>query len=129
MDKRIKLLLTFGFIIFLVSGLYLFTNWFSLITGYFTGEDEKTKLAQCLDGKDVQFFGTEYCAECEKQEKLFGTAFGAIKKIDCGKNKEFCPNIRSIPAWYINKTIYYDFKNITELQELSGCKPDEFPKN
>jgi hypothetical protein len=124
MDKRLKLFFTFTFVVFLISGLYVFTNWFSIITGYFVGEDEKTKLAQCLDGKETEFYGAEYCAECEKQKDLFGTSFKAINYINCGKAGELCPNIKSVPAWYVNKTIHYGYKNITKLQELSGCAPD-----
>ena len=106
MERRLKLYLTLGFIIVLVSGLYTFTNWFSIVTGYLTGEDEKTKLAQCLDGKDVQFFGSDFCADCEKQKEVFKGAFRHIEEIECGKEKELCPNIRSIPAWFINKTLH-----------------------
>jgi hypothetical protein len=121
MQKRFKVYLTFGILVLIVGGLYIFTNWFSLITGYFKGEDEVVRLAVCLNGKGAEFYGTTFCADCEKQTKAFGYAFSNIKYVDCGKDKEFCPNIRSIPAWYINGQIYYGYKEINELKEISGC--------
>lgn len=121
MQRRTTVILTFIFVIILVATLYTFTDWFSRATGFFTGADEKTRLAYCLNENGAEFYTNTFCADCEKQEKLFGTAFSAIKKIDCGKNKEFCPNIREIPAWFINEKIHYGFKTLEELKTLSGC--------
>jgi hypothetical protein len=121
MEKKFKVLLTLGAVIVLVVFLYMFTNWFSLITGYFKGEDEVMLLATCLSGKGAEFYGTTFCADCEKQTKIFGNAFSNIKYIDCGRDKEFCPNIRTIPAWYINGQIYYGYKEIKDLKEISDC--------
>ncbi len=122
MEKTTKLFLTFSFLVILITGLYIFTNWFSIITGYFIGEDEKTQLANCLSGQGAEFYDSEFCADCEKQKNLLGTAMKSISIINCGKEKELCPSIKTVPAWYINKTIYYGFKNITALQELSNCR-------
>ncbi|MDO8460146.1 MAG: hypothetical protein Q7S74_03485 [Nanoarchaeota archaeon] len=121
MQTKTKVLITFIITIILVTGLYSFTDWFSKVTGYFAGEDEKTKVAYCLEQEGAEFYGSVYCSECEKQAELFGTAFKQVKYIDCGKDKSLCPNIRSVPSWYINKTIYYGYKNLTELKYLSNC--------
>ena len=61
------------------------------------------------------------CPDCEKQKAEFGDAIEKIKIIDCGREGEKCPNIKSTPAWYINKEIYYGFQNITQLDTLSEC--------
>src|SRR3989344_563717 len=98
MQKKFRVLFTFIFIIFLVGILYFFTNWFSIVTGFFKGEDEISKLALCLRENEAQFYFSEYCADCEKQSAMFGKSLNAIDKIDCGKEKENCPNIREIPA-------------------------------
>ena len=121
MQPRTRVVITFTFIILLVSGLYIFTDWFSKFTGYFLGEGTVEKLARCLHDKKTEFYGTEYCSECEKQREIFGQSFRMITQIECGKNKEFCPNVRSLPAWFINKEIHYGFKTIEELQSISGC--------
>ncbi len=126
MQKRTKLLTTFLIAILLIGGLYMFTDWFSKITGYFTGESEKVRVAHCLTDQGAEFYGTEYCATCEKQKDILGSeAFRKINYIDCGKDKEDCPNIQSIPAWFIpnsEKKINYGFFELKELKKISGCK-------
>jgi hypothetical protein len=121
MDKKTKVMVTFVVVIVLIASLYFFTDWFSKVTGYFGGEDERELLAVCLAEKGAEFYGTEYCADCEKQVKLFGEPFSFISYVDCGREKEFCPNIREIPAWYIDQKIIYGFKTLDELKEISGC--------
>jgi ribosomal protein S27E len=121
MQRKFQVLITFGILIFLIAGLYIFTNWFSILTGYFTGESEQAKLAQCLRESGAEFYTSVSCADCEKQEELFGESFKLISSIDCGNNKELCPNLREIPAWYINKNVHYGLKALNELKELSGC--------
>ena len=75
MNTQQKTLLSFGILIIVVFGLYFFTDWFSKVTGYLGGEDERSKLARCLSDKEAEFYGGVYCADCEKQLKLFGSAF------------------------------------------------------
>lgn len=121
MEPRTKVFLTFAIAVVLVAGLYIFTNWFSLITGYFTGEDERARVANCLNEQGAEFYGTLYCIDCEKQAEVFGPAFTVISQVDCGRNNENCPNIQSVPAWYLNKNIHYGFKSLEEIKEISGC--------
>src|SRR3989344_9053183 len=118
MQKKFKVLLTFGIIIVLIAFLYFFTNWFSLITGYLKGTDATSSLASCLNEKGAEFYSSTYCADCEKQLEIFGNARESIKYVDCGKEKELCQNVREIPAWYVNKKIYFGFKTIEQLKEL-----------
>jgi len=122
MKKRTQVFLTFLTLIFLIFGIYLFTDWFSKMTGYILGEDQRTNLAFCLNEKGSEFYSSKYCSECEKQKAIFGDSFNKIRVVDCGKNKELCSNIKYIPAWYINKKIHYGLKSIEELQDISGCK-------
>ena len=122
MEKQTRVFLTFLFVILLVAVLYIFTDWFSQATGYFTGESETKNIALCLSKRGAEFYGTIYCVDCEKTKKMFGQSFKLINEFDCGAEKENCPNIHSIPAWFIDNKIYYGFKNLTELQEISNCK-------
>jgi hypothetical protein len=124
MEKKIKVMATFIVLVVLISGLYAFTNWFSIITGYIGGEEDSVKLAQCLDGKGAELYGSIYCPDCEAQVKLFGRAIKFISRVDCGKDGELCPNIQEIPAWYIDKKIYYGYKSFDELREISGCRDE-----
>lgn len=121
MEKKTAVMLTFLVLILLIGALYVFTDWFSKVTGFILGEDEKTKLAHCLKEHDAQFFGSQNCAECVRQQDLFGSSWRFINAIDCGPNKEQCPHIKEIPAWYVNKNVIYGFRNITELKKISNC--------
>ncbi len=130
MNTQQKVLLSFGILVVLIFGLYFFTDWFSKVTGYFTGEDERTKLAKCLDEKEAEFYGGIYCKDCERQLTLFGSAVEFLQYVECETNTEGeiidekCKNIREIPAWYINKNIVYGYKDLKELEEISGCEVD-----
>jgi hypothetical protein len=121
MEKRVKLFITFALLIILVAMLYIFTDWFSRVTGYFTGEDEISKLSQCLKKENSQLYISLNCAACEKQKNLFNKAINSLTIVDCSSDGENCPNIRELPAWYIKGSIYYGYKNISELKDLSGC--------
>ncbi|MBU0466777.1 MAG: hypothetical protein KKF39_03815 [Nanoarchaeota archaeon] len=125
MQKKFQVLITFVILVALITGLYMFTNWFSIITGYFTGESEQAVVAQCLQYQGAEFYTSEYCADCARQEEEFGVSFDMISKVDCGKDKELCPNIRELPAWYIPNSeakINYGFKTLNELKELGNCE-------
>ncbi len=130
METKYKAVMSFVVLVVLIFGLYYFTDWFSKVTGYISGEDETTKFAQCLEERGVEFYGGRYCAQCEKQREVFGSSIGFLNYIECATNPRGevidtrCQNLREIPAWYINKSIYYGYKNISELRELSGCEED-----
>lgn len=121
MEKKYKVYVTFGVLIVLITGLYYFTNWFSLVTGYFKGEDEIVRLTNCLNSKGAEFYGTEICARCEEQMRIFGKTAKSLRHIDCGKDKEFCPNLKEIPAFYIGQKFYYGVINVSEIKKISGC--------
>jgi hypothetical protein len=124
MEKKFQVLITFIFLIVLVAGLYIFTNWFSLITGYFTGESQQESIVNCLNEQEAEFYYSDYCADCEKQQKEFGPSFEKIIKVNCGRNKENCPNIQSVPAFYIpssSEKIHYGLLTLNEISELAGC--------
>src|SRR3989344_4501744 len=122
MKKKFKLLITFGILVLLVGGLYFFSDWFSKVTGSTVGEDEIVKLVKCLDKQGVEFYGNSNCPDCQKQKDLFGQYFKRISYVNCGENLELCSNLREIPAWYINETFEYGFKNFGELGRLGGCE-------
>jgi arsenate reductase-like glutaredoxin family protein len=85
------------------------------------GEGEVKKLAFCLNKNEAEFYGSTFCADCEKTKELFGQSFKLIHYVDCGKELENCPNIQNVPAWFIEKEIHYGLKNITGLKKMSGC--------
>ena len=111
-----RFFLTLLILTMVVVGLFLFADWLSRTTGYAIGSNERSQTATCLSKLGVEFYGSPLCAECESQKKVLGSTFSRIEYIDCGQNKELCPNIKEIPAWYINKEIYYGLKTLDELQ-------------
>lgn len=121
MEKRVRVLVTFSIAIILIASLYFFTNWFSLITGYFVGESEQQRIANCLAENGAEFYTSIQCADCERQRELFGRAFDRVPQVDCGEDKSLCPNIQSVPAWYLNKKIHYGLRSLDELKALGGC--------
>lgn len=125
MEKKLQVLITFLFLILLIAGLYIFTDWFSLITGYFTGESQQESVINCLREQGAEFYFSKYCAECEKQQAELGSLFEKINRIDCGKDKENCQNIRELPAWYLPNSpekFHYGFLTLNELSEMGGCE-------
>jgi hypothetical protein len=121
MNQFMKTTLTFGLLVALLFGLYFFANWFSQTTGYALGEDEKVKLAQCLDGKEAVFYTSDTCPLCETQENLFGqTSMRFLEVIVC-QNEKDCPE-GGVPAWKIFGKTYYGFKDFNQLIEISGCR-------
>jgi len=121
MKDRDKVIISFIILVGLIFSLYIFTDWFSKVTGYFSGEDERERLVKCLDKQDTEFYSSVRCPDCEKQVEIIGKSFSGIKEVSCGQTGELCPNIREQPAWYINQEIYYGLKSIDELKEISGC--------
>lgn len=125
MENKTQVLITFIILVALIAGLYIFTNWFSVITGYFTGESEQQRVAKCLQEQGAEFYFSVYCADCEKQKQELGKAAEVIAQVDCGKEKENCPNIRELPAWYLPNSegkINYGLKTLNELKTLGKCK-------
>jgi len=108
----------------MIVGLYLFTDWFSKTTGYVLGEDEKIKLAQCLNDKNSVFYYEENCINCYKQIEDFGEAISYISMFDC-TNTDVCSNLRVLPAWEIDGSLHYGRLGLDELIELSGCDLEE----
>ncbi|HLC31592.1 MAG TPA: hypothetical protein VJK51_02910 [Candidatus Nanoarchaeia archaeon] len=118
MNRQQQVFLTMGVLIVLIIGMYVFSDWFSKVTGYFTGADEKIKLADCLKEKGAELY-TGVCADCERQQRIFGEeGYKRLVVIDCSSG---CTNLRSLPAWYIDGKFEYGFKSLKDLGELSGC--------
>ena len=124
MNPKTQTIITGVILISLIGSLYFFSSWFSQVTGYFVGEDETTKLARCLLENDAEFYDAVFCADCEKQLDYFEKKKSIIPVVDCGERGELCPNLQSVPAWYINGSFHYQIYNLTELSRISGCAYD-----
>lgn len=120
MQSQTKVFLTFGILVVMIGGLYFFSDWFSKVTGYQLGEDQKIRFIQCLNEKNTVYFRSEGCIECAKQEELIGArAFALVNSFTC--TTESCANIKQVPAWQIGNSIFYGKKSFDELSAASGC--------
>ncbi len=122
MKARNKVIITFIALIVIIAVLYSFSNWFSKTTGFLLAEDPDNELAKCLAQNGARLYGSSSCPNCKKQESLFGSsAFQYLNYFDCTENPMPCSNIRMVPAWYVNNTMYYGVRTTAELKSLSGC--------
>lgn len=119
MEQQLRTIITFVVLIFIVFGLYFFSDWFSKTTGFVLGEDEKLKLAQCLGDKST-FYKSSTCPECDKQLEHFGKDASRFLNIVSCLNVDECP-AGGVPAWKIGSQIHYGVKNLDELTILSDC--------
>lgn len=123
MESRTKVIFTFLTLIFLIGGLYFFADWFSKATGYNIENNPDVALTKCLTKKGVKLYGANDCPLCLKQEQLFGnTAIQFLDYTDCSKKPEECTHLAKVPAWYINGTLSYGVKTISDLKKLSVCE-------
>lgn len=120
MEQFTRTILTFGILVFIIFGLYVFSDWFSKTTGYVLGEDEKLRLAQCLEIKGAVFYRSATCPDCDAQLELFGNdATKFLNIVDCVSADE-CPE-GGVPAWEIDEKKYYGLQQFNELASISGC--------
>src|SRR3989344_3244528 len=119
MDIKRKVFISMFLLVFIIGFFYFFTDWFSKTTGFSINEDEASKLAGCLTGKNASLFGFEGCISCEKQKEIFRSSVKMIEYVKCPDSR--CLGIESFPAWKINERIYYGVKSLDELKNLSGC--------
>lgn len=121
MESRTKVILTFIVLVFLITALYIFTDWFSKTTGLLVGEDPDNELAKCLTANGAALYISSSCPDCNQQKSLFGTsAFKFLNYVECENNPK-CSDIKAFPAWKINNTIIYGLKTTKQLRALSGC--------
>jgi len=120
METKNKTIITFLSLIILIALFYNSTQWLSRTTGYATGEDEKTLLAQCLTGKNIKLYVLPNCPACSNQRNLFGNAFNLISYTDCTDYKS-CPRLTTFPSWEIDGKIFPGNKSLEELKNLSHC--------
>lgn len=122
MDDRTKVIASFVFLVVLVFGLWMFTDWFSKVTGYFGGESETESLITCLQNQGVEYYSIINCKDCEEQEKTIGQAIDKIK-VSCGIEGESCKDIHGeFPVWYIGGEVKHGKFSLGELKEISGCE-------
>jgi len=114
-----KAMVSFGILVILIIGLYSFTDWFSKTTGYVLGEDEKVRLAQCLQNQNAVLYVASPCPACDEQLALFGAGASELLYVQTCTSVSVCP--RGAPSWNIKGEAYYGVQSLEHLIEISGC--------
>lgn len=120
MESSKKVFVTFVVLILLLVGFYSLTQWLSSTTGYAVGESDQVKVGQCLSGMNTKLYFNQECQNCDKQREVLGEGFKFIQIIDCRFPESRCANVDQL-TWQINGSIYYGFKDLAELKNISGC--------
>lgn len=120
METKTRVFVTLGVLVVLISGIYIFSDWFSKTTGYVLGEDQKAAFVTCLNQNASTLYETDDCAECEKQREILGErSYEIMNRVTCGA--DLCKGLKHVPAWEIEGKFYYGVKTFKELDELSSC--------
>ena len=88
---------------------------------------ECDQVARHLTESGAVMYGAFWCPYCDKQKKLFGTAFDLVNYVECdpggaNANPALCKTkgIRGFPTWEIRGTMYPGLRSLSELGRLSG---------
>lgn len=124
MNTSVRVLVTFGILIVLIAGLYVFSDWFSKTTGYFSGEEQELQFVGCLEDHGAVLYLKEDCSACLRQERVFTPkALELISTVSC--DQVSCGNLPELPAWEIDGQFYYGEKDFKQLSQISSCEIDE----
>lgn len=127
MNKKIKVLISFGILILLAVAFYLISYAITKYTGYtITGKavyskQEKIQIANCLTNKGVVLYCSSLSLNCLRQKASLGEAFEYITYLDCNENPDECEDL-NLPAWKISNRFYYGIRDLGNLAESTGCK-------
>tara|TARA_Y100000310_G_C20686057_1_gene819064 strand:- start:1563 stop:1958 length:396 start_codon:yes stop_codon:yes gene_type:complete len=128
MDKKVKVLITFGILILLGVGFYLASYTITKTTGYtITGravytKEEKIQIAKCITTQGVELYCSTLSLNCQRQKKDLGDSFEFISYVDCGEEKNLneCEGL-DLPSWKINNRFFKGIRDLGSLATSTGC--------
>ena len=89
---------------FLVIGGMVFLSTLETKTEF--SQDELDSLAMCLTENNAKFYGAYWCAHCQAQKRMFGSAVEFLPYIECATDNPQVQNpicvdaaITSYPTW------------------------------
>jgi len=133
MEKRVKIIIIIGVVVFIILAIYLVFSRFSNPTGYIingqvvhAGLDD---FAMCLTSNGAKLYGAFWCSHCKEQKDLFSSSLQYLDYVECDANGENAQleecarmGIEGYPTWIINNQKYPGTKSLEELARLTGCK-------
>ncbi|MBR9693247.1 hypothetical protein GOV07_04970 [Candidatus Woesearchaeota archaeon] len=114
--RKRKQLLTWSFIIIALCFVSL------LIYGLMPKPSPFVDFATCLAEADAKMYGTDSCAHCQVQKRMFGTAFKYVDYENCDYSR-VCQEegITAYPTWVINEERLVGQQPLELLAEKTGC--------
>lgn len=88
------------------------------------------KLAACLTERGVVMYGADWCAHCQEQKRLFGTAFPAVTYVECPDSPQRCvqAGITGYPAWVLPDGRKFEgVQPLSTLAGVAGCAKSVTP--
>ena len=131
MDRKVKVFISLGILVFLVLAFYFASKTITAVTGksilgWLVKENVKSgnldEFAQCLSEKGARMYGRNTCPHCINQKALFGDSFNYIDYIECSSSPEQCAGLEGVPAWKIKEETIYGVQSLEKLAELTNCK-------
>ncbi len=119
--RKRKVLITWSFIIVAV----LFVGF--LIYGLIPKPSPYVDFALCVTESGAVVYGTDWCDNCQKQKRLFGTAFKHIMYENCDYGKE-CDEqgVVAYPTWiFADGERMRGWQSLEVLSEKTGCSLPE----
>ena len=87
-----------------------------------SGEDDRLEMVNCLNKNgNVTLYGAELNSKWHEQKEVFGRYFDKLNVEVCNMTGDNCEGLQEVPAWYVEGKIYYGIKNLTDLEEITGC--------
>lgn len=89
-----------------------------------TEKESAAIFAKCLRKQELRMYGTEWCANCQRQEQMFGDSFDYIPYIDCDEQPGLCQEreIKGYPVWEDAAGKQYPgLASFEGLSMISGC--------
>ncbi len=89
-------------------------------------------LVNCLDEKDVTFYGAFWCSHCQEQKSLFGSSVKLLPYFECSTpdgngQVQYCTDqgIKSYPTWvFADGSVMEGVVLLETLAQKTGCSID-----
>ena len=80
--------------------------------------------AQCVSDHGAVMYGTDWCAHCQAQKRLFGTAFKQVAFINCDYSQACADhNVTGYPTWIFSDQSRLEGEQpMQALADKTGCK-------
>src|SRR3989344_2104312 len=81
-------------------------------------------LAECLQQKNIQFYGTLGCSACKDQKKFFSDTELKYLYVDCGYKEDLSQKCKELkisegPTWIINGQHFTGIQTEAQLRQLA----------